>query len=850
MIRAKKYDSIRDAAKRLLLLAVLLAAAGAAAWFFLGREKEEDAPEVSGDVYICGGCGKEYVDRFPCVSPWAGYPTEVTPVAVSDIGRETYRNGSFSGATPAGMYQYVTGNLASRDDLDVYRLTAEASGVSFTFSFEGSTNGYTYLWDAAVYGADGETQLLSGQIPLKENGETTFGVTGLEPGTGCYLVISRASGGNPFLNGFSDADYHICFLPICGEHGPLTEVLTAAPTCFQPGELTTVCDTCGTVVSTEALEPLEHIWSEYRLTEENFFSPLWGSYSRTCALCGGEETGTVLFHCLRKDPKPDPEALTVLETWTESGDSSCVEATLEKTACSVCGNVEVIRTEAGGHTFGKWETAREATCTEEGERTRTCRKCGCVETETLECVPHDYGRAERVSGSLPEGPVVVRKVCAECGYVLTEESVLSRRGFPAVIGLGAAAAAGLLFLVCRALRALRGKAAKKRQQRTFLCPCCIRTSRIAEAQFQCTNPRCKERFPLSRARGVKRDARGLPVSARCSCGQTTHEIVCPKCRRPLPASTLRGKDLIISIVGSCDTGKTHFAAVLINELIGRIIPAFGGSFEGFKDTTERYTRTYKEPLYKFGTCFERTRSAAETRGRPEEENLPLIYTLKLPVKGPLGLGKKVQMFTLVFFDSAGEDLQSSEENMRRLNRYICMSKGVVFLLDPLKIPAVRARLDEGEVRRASHGDWYQPDDILVRVSNLIRREQGVQDSEKIQVPVSVVFSKFDMVEPLIPRGCTVLEPSPHCGEGAFDLSDWHNVNTEVQGLLRTWEAESFLRQLEMNYKNYSCFAVSALGLHNNPDAGGRISRPHPHRIEDPLLWILMKRKIIKAKKKK
>lgn len=111
------------------------------------------------------------------------------------------------------------------------------------------------------------------------------------------------------------------------------------------------------------------------------------------------------------------------------------------------------------------------------------------------------------------------------------------------------------------------------------------------------------------------------------------------------------------------------------------------------------------------------------------------------------------------------------------------------------------------------------------------------------------FSKFDAVVPIIPQGCTILEPSPHCAEKAFVLSDWHNVNSEIQGLLKTWgAADSFMSQLDVNYQKFSYFAISALGLNNAPRKDRGIERPRPHRIEDPLLWILKENGVIKEKK--
>ena len=64
------------------------------------------------------------------------------------------------------------------------------------------------------------------------------------------------------------------------------------------------------------------------------------------------------------------------------------------------------------------------------------------------------------------------------------------------------------------------------------------------------------------------------------------------------------------------------------------------------------------------------------------------------------------------------------------------------------------------------------------------------------------------------------------------------VDAEMRSLLASWGMQSFLMQAQANYRNYSFFAVSSLGLHNAPDSAGHVHRPLPHRVEDPLLWIM------------
>lgn len=849
-MRVVKRNVLYDIWPWLLAGAFGLVLLAAAAWFFLGRAGEEEvssAPQPLGDVYVCRGCGTEYTGSFPYISPWADCPTEAPARQMENI-KETSRNGSVARATPVAMFQRVTGNLSARDDTDYYSFPIDVPGkVIFDFSFDGSRQGYSYLWNVAVYDTDGSTVLNHGDVPLQDNESYSFstGESDLKPGT-YYLKVSVASGGNPFMSGYSNTDYHIAFRPQCKEHTSVTQILTAAPDCVQGGEVMTVCDICEEQISTQEVEPLGHIWSQWKLLEEHALSSVLGDYIRVCALCGEKEMDTLMFHSASEKAEPDPSALTVTETWTEFGAAACAVEGVVETLCSVCGHVETEPKISPDHTFGDWETSRPAACTAQGQRQRACTACGYIQTEDVAPIPHTFGKAERVSGSILKPPILSQERCTQCGYVNTVEDKWSRWYLPGLLLLGAAGAALAVFLVPRALRRARQKRFHRQQNKTFLCPYCFNTSRISQVLIQCANPRCNEGMPIFRGNEIQWDDQGLPVSARCRCGHTTTRVLCPKCRNHLPESTLTGRDMIISVVGSRDTGKTHFISVIINELMGRVVPAFDGSFEGFDDTNERYSQLYKNQLYgALPTRLERTRTFREN---PRGEDQPLIYTLKLKQRGPLGRGEEIRLFTLVFFDSAGEDLQSSEEIMRTLNRYICKSKGIIFLLDPLKIPAVRAQLDEGEVKRASSGDWYQPDDILLRISNLIRSDKGMRASDKIETPVSVVFSKFDVIEPIIPRGCTILEPSPHCAGGAFELADSENVDAEVQGLLQSWGAESFLRQMEVNYKNYACFTVSSLGMHNNPDAEGRISRPRPHRIEDPLLWLLVKQGVIKTKK--
>lgn len=395
----------------------------------------------------------------------------------------------------------------------------------------------------------------------------------------------------------------------------------------------------------------------------------------------------------------------------------------------------------------------------------------------------------------------------------------------------------------------------------FVCPYCFDQRKIADLQFRCTNKRCKQFDDIEMTKyehgnintpikgGKTFTQSGRTTSAECpECKKNTYSVVCPSCHNHLPESTLQGEDMIISIVGSRESGKSHFVGVIIKELIDRISVNFDGCMEGFGDSMDRYRKSFERKLYFDCQKLDLTRSSLldVTNGAYR----PLIYKLNFRHKRWL-LGDTIDSFTFVFFDTAGEDLED-EDTMSTVNKYICRSSGIIFLLDPMQIPAVRNLLDADTIARASSVDWTKvarSDDIMVRVSNLIRNNNDLPSTQKIDIPVAAVFSKLDAIYPIIPKGCTLLEQSPHCNKKSLFLPDWHNVNSEVQGLLKTWGATSFISQLDVNYTNYSYFAVSALGLDNNPSKDNRIKVPTPHRIEDPLLWLLMKKGVIKVSNK-
>jgi hypothetical protein len=536
--------------------------------------------------------------------------------------------------------------------------------------------------------------------------------------------------------------------------------------------------------------------------------------------------------------------------WVVAREPTCTVAGEEKRDCQVCGGIAIMRTiQMLPHTAsGNWVILAEASCNTAGRRVQYCTISGSIATDevipAITGLPHVFER-NIISGNVFIPPIVSGEICEVCGFIVEHTNWFFAWVSPSI--LAAIVATGIIFI----------KVKKKiRKGKKFVCPYCFDEHLVQEVQFRCANLNCNDvddieltkyeggniSSPLQRKKTFPAPVSknyDLPKFANCpDCNRETSKVVCPSCHNSLPESSLTGEDMIISIVGSRDVGKSHYIGIIIHELIERVAGRFEGVLTGFDDTMTRYEENFGRNLYVELTKLNLTQSSTIIK------NKPLIFSLTIKHNN------KIRKFTLVFFDTAGEDLNTFD-TMNTVNRYICKSVGIIFLLDPMQIWTVRNQLADEIVSRASSVAIQQaarPDDIMTRVSELIRNDKRMESTKKIGIPVAAVFSKFDAIIPLIPPGNTILDSSPHCDAGAFVMSDWHNVNNEIKSLLKTWGATAFVQQLELNYTNYCYFAASALGLDNSPRNDGRIDRPRPHRIEDALLWILKENGILEAKK--
>lgn len=342
-------------------------------------------------------------------------------------------------------------------------------------------------------------------------------------------------------------------------------------------------------------------------------------------------------------------------------------------------------------------------------------------------------------------------------------------------------------------------------------------------------------------RGLGKKALSLavvPKEKKCDkCRSISRKRVCPCCHNQLPTNFHQAKGHIISIIGARGSGKTHFITVLIHELKRRgyrlkikITPQDVGEDRN-NVTSQKYKREYYGPLIEKGEELPKTAVS--------NADYPLIYEIDSDKKSML----KNEVLYLTFYDTAGENFYD-EEDMRKLASYVKNSSGIIFLLDTFEIPVVRKELQKRGVNIGSSSGVHFSD-ILDRLEGLLKAENIIKHKKKANIPLAVSFSKIDEIikNDLFKKDgikCSIEnlgEKSQYWKNEEYSEPEIEEVSREMRSLLHLWGERPFYENVERVFSRVKYFAVSALG--ETPEHGKlHGDGVNPHRVTDPLIWIL------------
>jgi GTPase SAR1 family protein len=380
-----------------------------------------------------------------------------------------------------------------------------------------------------------------------------------------------------------------------------------------------------------------------------------------------------------------------------------------------------------------------------------------------------------------------------------------------------------------------------------VCPFCFQRIDSSQLWYQCLgrgNTECKKEADEARKRLTKSARETYPTfpppekvtgAAFCpECGGKTNLRACPECHTALPSDFADSKSPMIGLVGSKGSGKTVLMTVLVKQLKDVVGKRYDAAVRLATDNPDGhqglsdYQANREAPLYKQRVLPPSTNQLA-ARGNAT----PLLLRWQ---QETFRLGRaSVRSTLLSFIDTAGEDLNDVSTALTL--KYLSVCDGLIIVLDPFALPGARARLNLPDA--AVNVDDDAPLDVVHNITEMLKVEHDIKKRRKVSLPIAVVFTKIDAFFPALYRGNPLMSATPPVA--AYDNADGQAVHEHMLALMHEWNAQDIDTHMRLNYSDFRYFGVSALGA--EPDyetktvaAGG----VRPHRVEDPVLWLLSK----------
>ena len=360
-----------------------------------------------------------------------------------------------------------------------------------------------------------------------------------------------------------------------------------------------------------------------------------------------------------------------------------------------------------------------------------------------------------------------------------------------------------------------------------ICPYCFDEFPVEEMLF--------DSYEGGQARKAKYSALDRALKREIAAPKDDHGRVlpvrlCPKNQHRLPWTAGSQTSLIIGLIGAKFSGKSHYIASLIAQLENQVGADMQAALLPVTDETqERYRREFYNPLFK------NSLELAMTVGTPP----PLIYDLTLD--GRQWNEKQHRAVTLALYDTAGENLQDPAV-ARQMVQYLREASGIIFLVDPLQVPAVREMLPSSIQPPQLDAD-AAPYQIIANVLQLLERGKVLQANEPISIPVAVVLTKCDVLAETGLIESNRLWSTEKRHVGFYDGQAHDDMSGMMAEYFQRWNREAY-NNIRLRFARHAFFGVSATGCASDPQTR-RYKFISPWRVEDPLLWLLSEMKVIR-----
>lgn len=323
----------------------------------------------------------------------------------------------------------------------------------------------------------------------------------------------------------------------------------------------------------------------------------------------------------------------------------------------------------------------------------------------------------------------------------------------------------------------------------------------------------------------------------CSCGQKlgtcfltgrkNYPAYCASCGEPIYDQ--ESKPVCIPIVGGRSVGKTAFITAFSREFIEQTAPSKG--WETVPYNTDK-KQIYKEILADY--------SSGSTRmtDRPQDINQTSAVSFSFFVKGSDLKPERL----MHIYDIAGEVFTDNTENEIQKQYEYC--QGIVLMIDPFSIPAVRNRYESG----------LQPEDIagigradiggiVDAFINKLREVTGLSVGKMSSTPLAVVLSKADAPGLRDEVGKQAVKAALHeMTERGIEATEMDAQDYVCRSFLKKYGMESLLNAIDIKFKNNRYFVCSAIG--HTRDKG----RYRPEGVMEPMEWLIGNADAAMAKK--
>ena len=354
----------------------------------------------------------------------------------------------------------------------------------------------------------------------------------------------------------------------------------------------------------------------------------------------------------------------------------------------------------------------------------------------------------------------------------------------------------------------------------FYCPHCMMEYNKNKVQFYCAS--CDN---------VVTPPMFYKEPLRCYCGNIAAVRRCPSCEAEIPRTVLQFPYMPFSIIGVSNSGKSNYITVMLNELSNA--HNLNLSLSSLTPQTEEHQKA------NYNRIYIKKQPVASTRSGSTEAQIWCIRNLNRKT------GSHVYTSTFTIYDSAGEDIENHLELSSPLCRYINQSRGIILCLDPLILPGVLRDncISETVVRNSLGGNEAKSKNsakVVNDAAEYIKTIKGISPALTLDLPVAIVLTKFDTLlsHPAFAKDALVKKHSMVIRDGVVSRSEITQIHDEIIHFLREIGEGGFINALNAQFKDYSLFGVSSFGA--PPRIGNTLNDINPHRVLDPMLWLLKK----------